>query len=163
MYQILESGDAGERWQMGFRSPSHGDNITWSNLDAIYNYAKNLGLLYKHHTLVWGSQQPAWVSALYPDTAAVEQRSRIGSVRVGQQFQDEFRRVVNEPIHAPPFLSCSAWGERINRMGLGHTAFQLARSNLPHAKPRERIQYPRQHTNSKHLSDDHQPPKKTAA
>jgi GH35 family endo-1,4-beta-xylanase len=36
----------------------------WTNLDTIYNFAIQNGLLYKHHTLVWGSQQPGWIAVL---------------------------------------------------------------------------------------------------
>jgi GH35 family endo-1,4-beta-xylanase len=36
----------------------------WANLDIIYNFTIQNGLLYKHHALVWGSQQPGWIAAL---------------------------------------------------------------------------------------------------
>ena len=36
----------------------------WTNLDNIYNYAVSKSFRFKEHTLVWGSQQPGWISAL---------------------------------------------------------------------------------------------------
>ena len=40
------------------------DQYNWTQLDKIYNYAKNNNIVYKHHTLVWGSQQPGWIGSL---------------------------------------------------------------------------------------------------
>ncbi|MDP4180294.1 MAG: endo-1,4-beta-xylanase, partial [Bacillota bacterium] len=40
------------------------DNMNWGNADTIYNYAKNNGIPFKFHTLVWGSQCPSWITSL---------------------------------------------------------------------------------------------------
>ena len=37
------------------------DNYEWGGLDAAYNYALEQEYLFKHHTLVWGKQQPWWI------------------------------------------------------------------------------------------------------
>jgi len=39
------------------------DDMDWSNLDTIYNYAKDNDLPFKQHCFVWGSQQPGWMAA----------------------------------------------------------------------------------------------------
>ncbi|MBV9947658.1 MAG: endo-1,4-beta-xylanase [Myxococcales bacterium] len=36
----------------------------WTELDAEYNFAKANGLRFKFHNLVWGSQQPGWITSL---------------------------------------------------------------------------------------------------
>jgi len=43
----------------------------WTNLDKIYNYAKNRNLLFKEHVFVWVSQQPSWIASL--DSASQRQ------------------------------------------------------------------------------------------
>jgi endo-1,4-beta-xylanase len=35
-----------------------GGAFNWGALDAIYDYAEQKGIIFKEHTLVWGSQQP---------------------------------------------------------------------------------------------------------
>src|SRR5690606_4902593 len=40
------------------------DVMTWQSLDFAYNFAQNNGLSYKHHTLVWGQQEPGWIAGL---------------------------------------------------------------------------------------------------
>lgn len=50
------------------------DEYTWAGLDEAYQVAKDNGFIYKHHVLVWGSQQPAWISELTPEAQLAEIR-----------------------------------------------------------------------------------------
>jgi len=108
----------------------------WTPLDNIYNMAQTEGILYKHHTLVWGSQQPGWISSL--DSA--EQRAEIEEWfrLVGERYPNmDFVDVVNEPFHAPP--DDAHEGGYINALGGSGstgwdwviTAFELARQYMP--------------------------------
>ena len=36
----------------------------WGPLDGAYNYAINNNLIFKEHCLIWGSQQPSWLSGM---------------------------------------------------------------------------------------------------
>jgi endo-1,4-beta-xylanase len=38
-------------------------HFNWRTLDAIYDYTQQKGILFKEHTFIWGSQQPAAPSA----------------------------------------------------------------------------------------------------
>ncbi|HEY0464470.1 MAG TPA: endo-1,4-beta-xylanase, partial [Polyangiaceae bacterium] len=38
------------------------DQMNWSELDTAYQFAKQNGLPFKLHTLIWGQQQPSWVA-----------------------------------------------------------------------------------------------------
>src|SRR5690606_29435025 len=49
------------------------DEMDWSGLDRAYAYARENGVIFKHHTLVWGSQQPGWLAGL----PASEQRAEV--------------------------------------------------------------------------------------
>jgi endo-1,4-beta-xylanase len=99
----------------------------WTNLDAIYNYAVNLGLLYKHHCLVWGSQQPGWISGL--DNASQRAAVEDWIKRVGQRYPKmNFVDVVNEPLHTPlPSYKNALGGDGVTGWDWVITAFQWAR------------------------------------
>jgi endo-1,4-beta-xylanase len=77
------------------------DNMSWRDLDEAYKTAMDYDFVYKHHVLVWGSQQPGWMAAL--DSA--EQRDELEEwfAAVAERYPglDQIE-VVNEPLHAPP-------------------------------------------------------------
>ncbi len=114
----------------------------WTGLDAAYNYARNNHLVYKHHTLIWGAQQPAWISSLDSATQAgyIETWFRM----VGQRYPDMGQiDVVNEPLpgHNPPDGTSGRANYKNALGGNGATgwdwvirAFALARQYLPNAK-----------------------------
>jgi endo-1,4-beta-xylanase len=99
----------------------------WTNLDAIYNYAMNLGLLYKHHNLVWGSQQPGWIGGL--DSASQRAAVEDWIKQVGQRYPKmNFVDVVNEPLHTPlPPYKNALGGDGATGWDWVITAFQWAR------------------------------------
>ncbi len=114
----------------------------WSGLDAQYNYAVNNNLVYKHHTLIWGAQQPTWINGL--DSATQYNYIETWFRNVGQRYPKiDMVDVVNEPLsgHNPP----DGENGRANYLkalgGTGKTywdwlinAFKLARKYLPKAK-----------------------------
>ena len=79
------------------------DNYSWEPLDQIYNYAIQHGMLYKHHTLIWGQQQPGWISSL--DSASQYEEIEEWIRLVGERYPlMDCIDVVNEPLptHNPP-------------------------------------------------------------
>ena len=40
------------------------DVMRWDGLDKAYQLAKDNGLKFKQHTLIWGNQQPTWMDNL---------------------------------------------------------------------------------------------------
>ncbi|MFH1198186.1 MAG: endo-1,4-beta-xylanase [bacterium] len=118
----------------GSAEPSK-DSYNWGGLDNIYNYAKTNDLPYKHHTLIWGSQYPAWIANitnLEEKADQIEEWIRLVSERYPEM---DFVDVVNEPLHAPPDKFMDAMG------GSGTTgwdwviwAFEKAREYMPEAK-----------------------------
>ncbi|MFH0990089.1 MAG: endo-1,4-beta-xylanase [bacterium] len=106
-------------------------SYNWTNLDAIYDYAISRGLLYRHHVLVWGSQQPSWIASLDSATqrAEVEKWFQL----VGQRYpQMAFAEVVNEPFHTPlPTYRNALGGNGTTGWDWVITAFQLARKYMP--------------------------------
>lgn len=125
-YQYWNQATPGNDGKWGSVSYSQGQ-YNWTNLDAIYNYAVNLGLLYKHHTLVWGNQQPVWINGL--DTASQRAAVEDWIKRVGQRYPKmDFVDVVNEPIHAPPPYAAALGGSGSTGWDWVITSFQLART-----------------------------------
>ena len=77
------------------------DVMRWGELDAAYNLAKDNGLPFRFHVLVWGDQQPAWLKSLPPDEQLAEIREWFQAV--ADRYPDlDYVEVVNEPLHDPP-------------------------------------------------------------
>ena len=77
------------------------DQYNWAPLDEAYNLAKDNGFIYKHHVLVWGSQQPGWISDLTPAEQLDEILEWYQAVNQRYPAMD-FIEVVNEFDNAPP-------------------------------------------------------------
>jgi endo-1,4-beta-xylanase len=126
MPRYLNQVTPGNDGKWGSVSFSQGQ-YNWTNLDAIYDFAMQNGLLYKHHTLVWGSQQPGWIGAL-TDTAAQRSAVQDWISRVGQRYPKmNFVDVVNEPLHAPPPYMTALGGSGSTGWDWVIKAFQFAR------------------------------------
>ncbi len=75
--------------------------MNWTEADAAYTYAKTRGFKYRHHILVWGSQQPSWISSLTTEQKREEIEEWFAAV--ANRYPDlDYLEVVNEPLHAPP-------------------------------------------------------------
>ncbi|MEM3470225.1 MAG: endo-1,4-beta-xylanase [Thermoproteota archaeon] len=102
----------------------------WGMLDAVYEYAKQHGFIFKLHTLIWGQQQPLWLLELPPQ----EQRGEIERwfAAVAARYpQIELIDVVNEPLHSPPPYKEALGGEGVTGWDWVITTFQLARAYFP--------------------------------
>ncbi len=101
----------------------------WTQLDNIYNFAKTNGLPYKHHTLIWGNQQPGFIAGL--DSASQYQEIENWIMAVGQRYPEmDFCDVVNEPLHAPPSYKNALGGDGATGWDWVIKAFELARQYL---------------------------------
>jgi GH35 family endo-1,4-beta-xylanase len=101
------------------------DSMNWGNLDTAYDYAKGKGFPYKHHTLVWGSQEPGWISGLSQSEQLEEIEEWIRAV--GQRYPNmDFVDVVNEPLHAPASYKNALGGDGSTGWDWVIEAFELA-------------------------------------
>lgn len=119
--QVTPGNDG--KW--GSAEPGHGV-YNFTGLDKIYNYAVERGFPFKEHTLVWGNQQPSWISLLDSagQRAAVENWIRV----IGQRYPAmSFVDVVNEPMSAPPSYMNALGGSGATGWDWVITAFQWAR------------------------------------
>jgi GH35 family endo-1,4-beta-xylanase len=106
------------------------DQMNWTDLDTAYQFAKQNGIPFKLHTLIWGQQQPSWVASLPADQqlAEIEQWISLAAARYPDaQLVD----VVNEPLHAVPAYSAALGGAGATGYDWVIKAFELARKYFP--------------------------------
>ncbi len=77
------------------------DVMNWTELDSAYNLAKRNNFPFVFHVLVWGAQQPSWISTL--DSAEQLEEIEEWFQAVANRYPDmEYVQVVNEPLNQPP-------------------------------------------------------------
>jgi endo-1,4-beta-xylanase len=86
------------------------NKMNWGGLDAIHDYAKQHGIPFKGHNLIWGSQQPNWISGL----SQADQRAEVEEwIRLYcERYPDtQLIDVVNEPPpHTTPSYTAALGG-----------------------------------------------------
>jgi endo-1,4-beta-xylanase len=109
------------------------DVMVWDQLDNAYKTAKDNGLPFKQHTLVWGQQQPAWITSLPPaeQLEEVEEWIKLFSERYPDT---DFIDVVNEPLHAVPSYSDALGGKGTTGWDWVIWTFEKTRAYCPKAK-----------------------------
>ncbi len=117
------------------------DVMVWDGLDEAYHFAREHGLPFQMHVMIWGNQQPEWIEHLPP----AEQREEIEEwfAAVAARYPDlDFVEVVNEPLHDPPSKDDDGGGNYLEALGgAGATgwdwvieSFRLARQHFPRAR-----------------------------
>jgi endo-1,4-beta-xylanase len=114
------------------------DVYQWDNLDGIYNYAKDRGIPFRLHVLVWGKQQPGWITGIDSTEQAEEVEEWIRLA--GERYPDaDYVEVVNEAIEWSPYDYYPSYRDALG--GAGETgwdwviwAFEKARLHFPNSK-----------------------------
>jgi len=135
--QIVPAGWG--KWGSVASSSSDTSTWNWGPLDQIYNYAMTNGISFKEHNLVWGQQQPSWISSL--DSAHQYQMVETWIRLCGERYPEAAMvDVVNEPLHDTPMaLNPVPYYKALGGAGATGwdwviTAFTLARQYFPNAK-----------------------------
>jgi endo-1,4-beta-xylanase len=109
------------------------DQMNWSSLDTMYQYAKDHGVIFKHHTFVWGKQQPGWVANI----PQAEQREEVEEwIRLFcERYPDTaIIDVVNEPPpHTTPSYVAALGGAGASGFDWIAQAFKWAHQYCPNA------------------------------
>jgi endo-1,4-beta-xylanase len=75
--------------------------MRWTQLDQAHDFAKDRGIPFNFHVLLWGNQQPTWMATLPPADQLEEIKKWFGAVAA--RYKDiEWLQVVNEPTWDPP-------------------------------------------------------------
>jgi endo-1,4-beta-xylanase len=106
--------------------------MNWTNLDTAYQFARDQGIPFKLHTLIWGQQQPGWIDAL-SNAQKLEEIEEWFSALAARYPDIEMIDVVNEPINAPPSYADALGGDGATGWDWVITAFELAREHFPGA------------------------------
>jgi endo-1,4-beta-xylanase len=110
------------------------DRMSWTGADRVANYAKSAGILWKFHTLAWGSQYPNWITGL--DQAAQLEEVTEWFDEVKKKYPDlPMFDVVNEahPNHAPAPFRNALGGNGTSGYEWIFQAFRMARERWPKA------------------------------
>jgi endo-1,4-beta-xylanase len=121
-------------------------SMNWSVLDSTYHVAKRNNMLFKEHTLIWGTQQPSWMASL--DSASQRQEIEEWFALLAARYPDiDYIDVVNEPIHTAPNgmipsgstdkdidYANALGGEGATGWDWVITSFKLARKYFPKSK-----------------------------
>jgi GH35 family endo-1,4-beta-xylanase len=109
------------------------DAMNWAPLDEAYQFARDNGLPFRLHTLIWGQQQPAWLDALSPAEQLVEIEDWMAELAA--RYPDvDWIDVVNEPLHAVPSYAGALGGAGATGYDWVLTAFEMARVYFPDAE-----------------------------
>jgi GH35 family endo-1,4-beta-xylanase len=106
----------------------------WSGVDRVANYAKQQGIPWKFHTLVWGGQYPSWMDNLSQADQLTEITNWFDAAAA--QYPDvNMIDVVNEamPGHNPAPFKNALGGDGASGVDWIVTAFKMARARWPKA------------------------------
>ncbi len=104
-------------------------SYNWAPLDVIYNFATGHAFRYRHHNLVWGAQQPGWITSVDSATQRAEVEKWIDSVAI-KYGATSYVDVVNEPLHSPPPYRHALGDSGVTGWDWVVTAFTLARQDF---------------------------------
>jgi endo-1,4-beta-xylanase len=109
------------------------NQMNWAGLDKAHDYAKQHGIKFKQHTLVWGSQQPSWLNGLSAAEQAAEVQQWIQLFC--QRYPDvELIDVVNEPPpHTTPVYMNAIGGAGASGYDWIVQSFKWAHQYCPNA------------------------------
>lgn len=108
------------------------DVMSWTALDNAYSYARKMDLPFKQHTLVWGQQQPPWITSLSSQEQKEEVEEWIRSYC--ERYPDtDYIDVVNEPLHAVPSYAEALGGAGSTGWDWVVWSFEKAREYCPNA------------------------------
>ncbi len=109
------------------------DVMSWEELDAAVNFSRDFNYPFKLHTLIAGSNEPAWMEPL--SVAEREQEIIEWFDAVSARYPDiQQVEVVSEPINDQPFYKDALGGDGATGWDWVIRAFELARVRFPNSE-----------------------------
>src|ERR1035437_4194657 len=113
--------------------PTQG-TFTFTNGDAVYNWATSHGMKVRGHTLVWHNQIPSWMQNLSGSAATLAgKEEHINGVMAHYKGKLVYWDVVNEALNEDGTHRADVWQNNIGSTYI-EQAFQTARAADPAAK-----------------------------
>ena len=108
------------------------NNMNWSQGDAVANFAELKEIIWKFHTLVWGSQYPNWIKRLSKSEQLKEIEEWMDAVKA-RYPEIPMIDVVNEamPTHAPAPFAGALGGSGSTGYDWIINSFKMARKRWP--------------------------------
>ena len=110
------------------------DKMNWGGTDRIANFARENGIIWKFHCLVWGSQYPGWITGLSQSEQLEEITEWLDSASA--RYPDvQLIDVINEayPSHRPPPFKNALGGDGSTGFDWMIKIFKMARERWPKA------------------------------
>lgn len=110
------------------------DKMNWGGTDAISEFAKENGISWKFHTLIWGSQYPRWMDGLSQSEQLAEITEWLDEA--SKRYPDvQMIDVINEayPSHKPPPFKNALGGDGSTGFDWMIKIFKMARERWPNA------------------------------
>lgn len=107
--------------------------MNWGACDKVYNHAKSKGYKFKYHTLVWGNQEPAWITSLSQPDQKTEMEDFMKAV-ANRYPKIDYIDVVNEPLSDPSNIREALGGNGVTGWDWVVWSFRKARELFPNAK-----------------------------
>lgn len=106
----------------------------WNGVDSVEKFADSNHIPWKFHNLVWGSQQPSWISGLSQSAQLAAVNAWMDSAHAKYPNVNMID-VVNEgyPSHHPPPYAAALGGTGATGYDWIMTAFNMARQRWPKA------------------------------
>ncbi len=105
----------------------------WTDLDTAYNFAQTNHIPFKFHNLIWGSQQPSWITSLSTDDQLTAINTWFAAVAARYPNIDMID-VVNEPLHTPPPYAAALGGNGTTGWDWVINSYLLARQYFPNSE-----------------------------
>lgn len=109
------------------------DTMIWPTLDNAVNYAADFNYPIKYHTLISGSNQPAWMGALTAEEQTEEIIEWFDEIAARYPALD-YIDVVSNPVNTQPSYIDALGGEGDTGWDWIIRAFELARTRFPDSK-----------------------------
>jgi endo-1,4-beta-xylanase len=110
------------------------DRMSWGGTDRIAEYAREAGIPWKFHCLVWGSQYPRWMDGLSQSEQLEEITEWLDEA--AERYPDvQMIDVINEahPSHRPPPFKNALGGDGSTGFDWMIKIFEMARERWPDA------------------------------
>jgi endo-1,4-beta-xylanase len=106
------------------------NTMVWTKVDEAYQYALSRHMPFNQHSLLWGSQQPAWINGLNAadQVPEIEDWMRLFCERYPHT---NLLTVANEPINSPPLYAKALGGDGESGADWLVWAYEKAREHCP--------------------------------
>ncbi|MFQ3579075.1 MAG: endo-1,4-beta-xylanase, partial [Bacteroidales bacterium] len=122
------------------------DVMNWIQADIAYNYANTNNLMFRYHTLAWGSQYPQWIEALSTNVTEFRKQMEEYMAAIAARYpnidqidvlnENMYINTYNKQEHAAgtPYFRAGLGGPGVTGYDWAIWLFEKARQYFPNSK-----------------------------